>query len=135
MALERIGRILDRRGIGRETVTLVLDEGPAALADTLELQGVGWTEWRRCSRLSRRSRCDGGRRASWSQWVLPGCGWGRDGRWCTRGAPVRSAAVVFHSRAYVKQRAIPCGRGPISSNRSTMSGGAIAVLEGSTAAG
>ena len=36
--------LLDRHGIGRDTVTLVLDKGSAALANTLELEqaGVGW---------------------------------------------------------------------------------------------
>lgn len=44
VALERIGRMLDTAGIARETVTLVLDKGSAALANTLELQahGLGW---------------------------------------------------------------------------------------------
>ena len=44
VALARIGRMLDRAGIPRSTVTLVLDKGSAALANTLELQahGLGW---------------------------------------------------------------------------------------------
>lgn len=43
-ALARIVTLLDRNQIGRDTVTLVLDKGSAALANTLELQqaGVGW---------------------------------------------------------------------------------------------
>jgi transposase len=43
-ALARIVSLLDRNQIGRDTVTLVLDKGSAALANTLELQqaGVGW---------------------------------------------------------------------------------------------
>ena len=43
-ALARIGRMLDRAQIPRETVTLVFDKGSAALANTLELQahGLGW---------------------------------------------------------------------------------------------
>ena len=44
VALGRIGALLDRHGIARDTVTLVLDKGSAALANTLELEkaGVGW---------------------------------------------------------------------------------------------
>ena len=44
VALARIGRMPDTAGIGRETVTLMLDKGSAALANTLELQanGPGW---------------------------------------------------------------------------------------------
>jgi transposase len=44
VALARIGALLDRHGIARETVTLVLDKGSAALANTLALEqaGVGW---------------------------------------------------------------------------------------------
>ena len=43
-ALSRIVRLLDRNQIARDTVTLVLDKGSAALANTLELEqaGVGW---------------------------------------------------------------------------------------------
>jgi transposase len=43
-ALARIVTLLDRNQIGRDTVTLVLDKGFAALANTLELQQaqVGW---------------------------------------------------------------------------------------------
>src|ERR1700732_4507677 len=43
-SLARITRLLDQNQIGRETVTLVLDKGSAALANTVELQeaGVGW---------------------------------------------------------------------------------------------
>ncbi len=43
-ALSRIGTLLKRNGIAPETVTLVLDKGSAALANTLELEkaGVGW---------------------------------------------------------------------------------------------
>jgi len=43
-ALSRILAMLDNNGIARDTVTLVLDKGSAALANTLELQqaGVGW---------------------------------------------------------------------------------------------
>lgn len=43
-AVQRIVALLDRHGIDRETVTLVLDKGSAALANTLELEraGVGW---------------------------------------------------------------------------------------------
>ena len=43
-ALERIVALLDRNQIARDTVTLVLDKGSAALANTLELEkaGVGW---------------------------------------------------------------------------------------------
>jgi transposase len=44
LALQRIVALLDRHGIARDTVTLVLDKGAAALANTLELEqaGVGW---------------------------------------------------------------------------------------------
>lgn len=43
-ALSRIIALLDRNQIARDTVTLVLDKGAAALANTLELEqaGVGW---------------------------------------------------------------------------------------------
>jgi transposase len=43
-ALTRITRMLDQNQIGRETVTLVLDKGSAALAKTVALEeaGVGW---------------------------------------------------------------------------------------------
>jgi transposase len=43
-ALSRIVHLLDRNRIDRHTVTLVLDKGSAALANTLELEqaGVGW---------------------------------------------------------------------------------------------
>lgn len=44
VALDRIVSLLDRHGIDRDTVTLVLDKGSAALANTLELEqaGLGW---------------------------------------------------------------------------------------------
>jgi hypothetical protein len=44
VALARILALLDRHGVARNSVTLVLDKGSAALANTLELQqsGVGW---------------------------------------------------------------------------------------------
>jgi transposase len=44
VALERIVGLLDRHEISRDTVTLVLDKGSAALTNTLQLQqaGVGW---------------------------------------------------------------------------------------------
>jgi transposase len=44
VALARILALLDRHGIARDSVTLVLDKGSAALANTLELEqaGVGW---------------------------------------------------------------------------------------------
>ncbi len=43
-ALARMLALLDRHAIARDTVTLVLDKGSAALANTLELEqaGVGW---------------------------------------------------------------------------------------------
>ena len=43
-ALARITRMLDQNQIARETVTLVLDKGSAALANTVALEeaGVGW---------------------------------------------------------------------------------------------
>lgn len=44
VALERIVTLLDRHGIPRDSVTLVMDKGSAALANTLALEqaGVGW---------------------------------------------------------------------------------------------
>ena len=44
IALRRVLALLDRHAIARDTVTLVLDKGSAALANTLELEqaGVGW---------------------------------------------------------------------------------------------
>lgn len=44
VALRRIVALLDRHAIARSSVTLVLDKGPAALANTLELEeaGLGW---------------------------------------------------------------------------------------------
>lgn len=44
VALARIVALLDRHGMARNTVTLVLDKGSAALANTLDLEqaGVGW---------------------------------------------------------------------------------------------
>jgi transposase len=43
-ALSRMGTLLDRNQIARDSVTIVLDKGSAALANTLELEkaGVGW---------------------------------------------------------------------------------------------
>jgi transposase len=43
-SLARITRLLDQNQIARETVTLVLDKGSAALASTVQLEetGVGW---------------------------------------------------------------------------------------------
>jgi hypothetical protein len=43
-ALERIGAMLDEQAIARDSVTLVLDKGSAALANTVALEqaGVGW---------------------------------------------------------------------------------------------
>ncbi len=44
VALRRMLALLDQHAIARDTVTLVLDKGSAALANTLELEqaGVGW---------------------------------------------------------------------------------------------
>ena len=44
IALARIVRLLDQNQIARDTVTLVLDKGSAALANTVQLAeaGVGW---------------------------------------------------------------------------------------------
>jgi transposase len=44
VALKRIVALLDQHGLARDTVTLVVDKGSAALANTLELQqaGIGW---------------------------------------------------------------------------------------------
>src|SRR6202451_1153082 len=46
-ALSRMGALLDRNQIPRDSVTLVLDKGSAALANTLELEtaGGGWGLW------------------------------------------------------------------------------------------
>ena len=43
-ALSRILALLDRNGIARDTVTLVMDKGSASQANTVELQqaGIGW---------------------------------------------------------------------------------------------
>jgi transposase len=43
-ALKRIVGLLDQHGLARDTVTLVVDKGSAALANTLELEksGIGW---------------------------------------------------------------------------------------------
>jgi transposase len=44
VALKRIVGLLDQHGLARGTVTLVVDKGSAALANTLELEqaGIGW---------------------------------------------------------------------------------------------
>jgi transposase len=44
VALKRIVALLDQHGLARDTVTLVVDKGSAALANTLELKqaGIGW---------------------------------------------------------------------------------------------
>jgi transposase len=44
VALKRIVALLDQHGLARETVTLVVDKGSAALANTLQLEqaGIGW---------------------------------------------------------------------------------------------
>lgn len=44
VALKRIVGLLDQHGLARDTVTLVVDKGSAALANTLELEqaGIGW---------------------------------------------------------------------------------------------
>lgn len=44
VALKRIVALLDQHSLARDTVTLVIDKGSAALANTLELEqaGVGW---------------------------------------------------------------------------------------------
>jgi len=44
VALKRIVALLDQHGLARDTVTLVVDKGSAALANTLELEqtGIGW---------------------------------------------------------------------------------------------
>lgn len=44
VALERITKMLDAQTIARDSVTILLDKGSAALANTLVLQeaGVGW---------------------------------------------------------------------------------------------
>jgi transposase len=44
VALQRMVALLDQHGLARDSVTLVVDKGSAALANTLELQqaGIGW---------------------------------------------------------------------------------------------
>jgi len=59
IALARIVALLDRHGIARDTVTLVLDKGSAALANTLDLEqaGVGWISalpWNQAAELRER---------------------------------------------------------------------------------
>jgi hypothetical protein len=71
-ALRRIVTLLDRNQIAPDTVTLVLDKGSAALANTLELEqaGVGWISalpWTR-----RRPSCAPARTADSAQ--QPGAG-------------------------------------------------------------
>jgi transposase len=89
-ALARIGALLDRNGITRDSVTLVLDKGSAALANTLELEkaGVGWISalpWNQAP-IELRDR---------SVEELPACGSSQPG--------VRAAAVktVVHGKEYL----------------------------------
>jgi transposase len=89
-ALARIGALLDRHGITRDSVTLVLDKGSAALANTLELEkaGVGWISalpWNQAP-IELRDR---------SVEELPACGSSQPG--------VRAAAVktVVHGKEYL----------------------------------
>jgi transposase len=89
-SLARIGAILDRNGIARDSVTLVLDKGSAALANTLELEkaGVGWISalpWNQApTELRDRSMEE-----------LPACGSSHPG--------VRAAAMkaVVHGKEYL----------------------------------
>jgi hypothetical protein len=41
VALQRMVALLDQHGLARDTVTLVVDKGSAALANTLELEQAG----------------------------------------------------------------------------------------------
>ncbi len=89
-ALSRIGALLDRNQIARDSVTLVLDKGSAALANTLELEkaGVGWISalpWNQAP-AERRDR---------SVEQLPACGSSQPG--------VRAAAekMFVHGKEYL----------------------------------
>jgi len=53
-ALRRIVTLLERNQIAADTVTLVLDKGSAALANTLELEKAAWDGFRRCLGARRR---------------------------------------------------------------------------------
>src|SRR3984957_9483699 len=89
-ALSRIGALLDRNQIARNSVTLVLDKGTAALANTLELEkaGVGWI-----SALPWNQAPAGLRDRSVEQW--PACGSSQPG--------VRAAAgnLFVHGKEYL----------------------------------
>jgi transposase len=63
VALERIGSMLDEQSIARDAVTLVLDKGSAALANTLALDqaGVGWISalpWNQAPQSLRELPCE-----------------------------------------------------------------------------
>jgi transposase len=88
--LARIDALLDHNGITRDSVTLVLDKGSAALANTLELEkaGVGWISalpWNQAPSQLRDRSVD----------QLPACGSSQPG--------VRAAAVktVVHGKEYL----------------------------------
>jgi transposase len=89
-ALARIGTLLDRNQIARDSVTLVLDKGSAALANTLELEkaGVGWI-----SALPWNQAPAGLRERGVEQ--LPACGGAQPG--------VRAAAeqMLVHGKEYL----------------------------------
>src|ERR1700685_1660616 len=89
-ALTRITRMLDQNQIARETVTLVLDKGSAALANTVALEeaGVGWISalpWNQAPAELRRRATE----------ELPACSSAQPG--------VRAAAekTLVHGREYL----------------------------------
>ena len=62
-ALERIGKMLDGQSIPRDSVTMVLDKGSAALANTLALDqaGIGWISalpWNQAPQALRELPCE-----------------------------------------------------------------------------
>ena len=88
-ALSRVVVLLDRNQIARDTVTLVLDKGSAALANTVELEkaGVGWISalpWNQAPTGLREKRVE----------QLPVCGAAHPG--------VRAAAekMLVHGKEY-----------------------------------
>ena len=86
VALQRITSLLDHNGIARDTVTLVMDKGSAALANTVALDqaGLGWIsalpwnqappEWRQqpCEQLPSLSSRQPGVRAGASKLLVHG---------------------------------------------------------------
>jgi transposase len=76
-ALARITRMLDQNQIARNTVTLVLDKGSAARANTVALEeaGLGWIP--PCIGTRRRQNCAVERWKSWRCAAAPNLGSGR----------------------------------------------------------